>query len=171
MIKQSNKIDLYVLKKNADTARPSTNKFFKSIKKKSYADLDKAVHHLHEEVFTKINCLSCANCCRSLGPRIAERDIEKLSKFLKIKSSVFIEKYLIMDEDSDYIFKSMPCPFLDNENYCMVYSERPKACREYPHTDRRRFYQLLNITLNNTFICPAVYEIVEKLKKTLEFKF
>lgn len=31
----------------------------------------------------------------------------------------------------------MPCPLLGRDNYCAVYADRPKACREYPHTDRR----------------------------------
>ncbi len=30
-----------------------------------------------------------------------------------------------------------PCPFLGDDNYCSVYEARPKACREYPHTDRK----------------------------------
>jgi uncharacterized protein len=170
MINGSDNYDLFALKKSADTAKASTIQLFKSIKKKPQDNLDNIVHQLHSEVFSQINCLSCANCCRSLGPRITDRDIGKLSKHLKIRPSVFIDKYLNLDEDSDYVFKSMPCLFLDRGNYCMVYSERPKACREYPHTDRRRFFQIMDITLKNTFICPAVYAIVEKLKKELGAK-
>ncbi len=161
--------DFENLKKSADIAKLATQKLFKTIKKKLPHDLDETVHNLHEIAFSQIDCLFCANCCRTLGPRITNRDIEKLSRHLKIEQYVFIEKYLKIDEDNDYVFKSMPCPFLQTDNYCLVYSERPKACREFPHTKQRRFHQILNITLKNTFICPAVFEIVEGLKRIYKF--
>jgi uncharacterized protein len=165
-VKEEKYYDPVLLRKNAENSKVSTQKFFKSIKKRCDFDLDEKVHGLHETVFSQVDCLLCANCCRILGPRITDRDIEKLSKFIKIKPSIFIEKYLKTDEEGDYIFKSMPCPFLGYDNYCQVYRERPRACREYPHTNRRRFHQLLDITLKNTYICPAVFEIVSELKNS-----
>ncbi len=159
------KPELSGLIKRAEKAEPSTKELFKKWKKKPPEKLDIKVQKLHEEVFEKYDCLTCANCCRTLGPRITGRDIEKLSKFLKIRPSDFVSKYLKIDEDNDYVFQSMPCPFLGEDNNCIVYSERPKACSEYPHTDRRKFNQILDLTLKNTFTCPAVYEIVERLKK------
>jgi Fe-S-cluster containining protein len=123
------------------------------------------VHNLHNKVFEHTNCLECANCCKTLGPRITDKDIKRLSKHLKLSEQKFINQYLIIDEDNDYVFATMPCPFLMPDNYCMVYEYRPKACREYPHTDSRKFYKLLNITRKNASTCPAVYEIIEGLKK------
>jgi len=150
--------------KQAEKALPSTKLLFKKWKKKPPEKLDEKIQKLHSEVFENIDCLNCANCCRTLGPRITDRDIGKLARFLKIRPSDFVSKYLKIDEDKDYVFKSMPCPFLNNENYCTVYVQRPKACCDYPHTDRRKFSQILELTFKNTFTCPAVYEIVEKLK-------
>jgi Fe-S-cluster containining protein len=157
--------DINSLKTAAENTKSSSEKLFKSIDKKVPAGFDNLVHNLHEEIFKSINCLSCGNCCKVLGPRIINQDVDRLSKYLKIKQNSFIDKYLKIDEDNDFVFKKMPCPFIDSENYCKVYSVRPKACREYPHTNRRKFHQLLNITLKNTFICPAVYAIVEELKR------
>ncbi len=94
-----------------------------------------------------------------------DKDVERLAKHFKIKPSQFVEEYLYIDEESDYVFRKTPCPFLLSDNYCMVYESRPKACREYPHTDRKRFYQILNLTLKNTEVCPAVYDVVERLKE------
>ena len=132
----------------------------KRLKPKS---LDEEVHQLHDEVFEEINCLTCANCCKTTSPAIYERDIDRLSKHLKIKPSQLIMQYLQKDEENDYVFKSAPCPFLGNDNYCTVYESRPLACKEYPHTNRKRFYQVLDISLKNTLICPAVASIFEKL--------
>jgi Fe-S-cluster containining protein len=152
------------LKLKAEKAKPSTVLLFKKINKRIPANFDEVVHELHTEVFEEVSCLECGNCCKSLGPRITDKDIEKLAKYLKVKPSDFVKKHLKIDEDNDYVFQTMPCPFLGTDNYCSVYSERPKACREYPHTDRRKFHQLLAITLKNTSTCPAVFQIVEKLK-------
>ena len=127
--------------------------------------LDERVHALHEAVFETISCLDCANCCRTLGPRITDTDVRRIAAALRIKPSVFVGRYLRMDEEGDYIFQSMPCPFLGRDNYCSIYDDRPKACREYPHTDRRRVYQVMTLALKNSSICPAVFEILERLRK------
>jgi uncharacterized protein len=127
--------------------------------------LDERVHAIHEAVFDTINCLDCANCCRTLGPRITDTDVRRIAVSLRIKPSGFVEQYLVVDEDGDYIFRSMPCPFLGSDNYCSIYDVRPRACREYPHTDRPRVYQVLALTLKNSAVCPAVFEILERLRK------
>lgn len=161
----SYKIDIDKLKKQAKLSEVENKSLFAKLKKKKPKNLDSVVHQLHQEVFEKIDCLECANCCKSISPIITDKDIERLSKHLRMKPSKFIEKYLFFDKDNDYVYNQAPCPFLMADNYCMVYEQRPKACREYPHTDRKKLYQLLPITLKNTFYCPAVYEIVEELKK------
>ncbi|MDY6800511.1 MAG: YkgJ family cysteine cluster protein [Bacteroidota bacterium] len=139
--------------------------FFARLKKKKPKNLDKLVHKLHNEIFQEIDCLDCANCCKSISPTLYNKDIDKLAKHLKIKPSQFVEKYLYIDDEGDYVFKETPCPFLLNNNYCQVYENRPKACRKYPHTDRTRFYQILDLTLKNAEVCPAVFELIERLKK------
>ena len=130
-------------------------------------NLDKIVHELHIEEFEKIDCLECALCCSSLGPMIFESDIDRMASALRMKASKFADEYIRMDEDGDYIFKQSPCPFLCHDNLCSIYENRPKACREYPHTDRKRFYQVARKTYHNASTCPAVYSILEKLKKIL----
>jgi len=140
-------------------------KFFMRLKARIPKDLDETVRELHDNAFQQINCLDCANCCKHLGPRIMDRDIERISKFLKLKKDKFIKTFLKIDEDGDYIFQNMPCPFLLPDNYCSVYEVRPKACEEYPHTNRRKFHQLFLITIKNTYTCPAAFDIVEGLKK------
>ena len=139
----------------------------KKLKQSKPKKLDNVVHQLHNKSFEEIDCLTCANCCKTTSPAIYERDIDRLSKHLKVKPSKLIEKFLRKDEDNDYVFKAAPCPFLDNENYCSVYEARPLACREYPHTNRKRFYQVLDLSVKNTLICPAVASIFEQLKQKI----
>ena len=126
--------------------------------------VDNAFHRVHEEVFEEVDCLKCANCCKTTSPIFYQTDIERLAKGLRMRPGDFLETYLRVDEDGDYVLKSSPCPFLDDGNYCRVYEHRPRACREYPHTDRKKMVQITDLTLKNTMICPAVFEMVERLK-------
>ncbi len=159
-------MDLNSLPEKAKKAANSNKQFFKLLKKNRQRLLDDTIHALHNEVFREIDCLECGNCCKTLGPLLTNRDIEKIAHILRCKPSEVVEKYLRIDEDQDYVFKKMPCPFLGNDNYCSIYEERPKACREYPHTDRKKFYQIYSLTIKNSSTCPAVYEILERLKKS-----
>lgn len=143
---------------------PENKRFFEKLKKKGPKNLDNVCNELHEKAFEKMDCLKCANCCRTTGPLLLQKDIERLSKALKLRPAAFLEKYLRMDEDNDHVFKSMPCPFIGDDNYCNMYEARPNACREYPHTHQRDILQKLKITYENTLICPAVAQIAEKLK-------
>lgn len=153
------------MERKASSMAPENKAFLESLLKKKPKNLDKVVHQLHKEEFEKIDCIECARCCSSLGPMIFESDISRMAAALKMKSSEFSKKYIIMDEDGDNIFKEKPCPFLCHDNLCLIYENRPKACKEYPHTDRKRFYQVTLKTYMNTFTCPAVFSIVQKLKK------
>ncbi len=141
--------------------------FLEKLLKTKPRNLDSVVHSIHDEEFEEINCMECARCCKSLGPMIFESDIERMSSALKMKSGAFRDIYIRMDEDGDNVFKESPCPFLGHDNLCSIYSSRPKACREYPHTDRKRFYQVTIKTYYNSMVCPAVFSIVNKLKKKI----
>lgn len=158
-------MDLEKFRKQSLQLKDQNKQFLKSLKRKNPRDLDKLFHEAHEEAFEEINCLDCANCCKTTSPIFKQKDIENVAKHIRLSPSQFIDKYLHLDKDNDYVLNTAPCPFLDGENYCLVYESRPTACREYPHTDRKKMYQLLDLTYNNTLVCPAVLHIVEQLKK------
>lgn len=146
----------------AEKAKPLFLQYYKKNKKR-LVKMDTIVQELHEEVSENIDCLSCARCCRTLGPAIYDKDIERIAKALRIKPSEVVASYLKVDEDGDYVFKTMPCPFLQADNYCSIYESRPKACREYPHTDRKKFEQIYKLTVKNSVTCPIAYEVLTKL--------
>ena len=123
----------------------------------------KALPHLHEEAFAKIDCLKCANCCRNYSPRFKTPDIKRISKHLKMKEGDFIETYLRLDEEGDYDANSKPCPFLGEDNYCSIYADRPSDCVRFPYTDEDVIIKRQEITLKNSTFCPIVYFVLEKL--------
>lgn len=148
--------------------RAETQRLFARIRKRVPKDLDEVMEELHEEVFAETDCLACANCCKTTSPVFTDKDIERIAKHLRLRPSELVERYLHLDEDRDYVLNHAPCTFLGADNYCSIYEARPKACREYPHTDRKNFHQILPLTLKNTEICPAAFAIVERLKAVME---
>ena len=158
-------MDLDKFRERAANKKAEHRKFLLSLKKKDPRVVDDAFHAVHEEVFAETDCLACANCCKTTSPIFYPTDIERAAKAVRLKPGDFIEKYLRIDEDKDYVLQSSPCPFLGPDNYCSIYEDRPKACREYPHTDRKKMVQIMELTAKNTQVCPAVFEMVERLKK------
>ncbi len=144
--------------------------YFKKLKRKPPKDLDYKMQDLHDEEFAQTDCLKCANCCKTTGPLFTARDITRISKHFKMKEAQFIDTYLRLDEENDYVLQEVPCSFLGADNYCMIYEVRPKACAEFPHTDRKKFQQISNLTLKNVAICPAAYNIVEKMRERIPMK-
>ncbi len=123
-------MDLAAFKVKAQTQSLQNKKFLNSLKKRNPREVDDQFHTVHEEVFSEMDCLTCANCCKTTSPIFYQTDVERVAKALRMKPGDFIEKYLRIDEDKDYVLKSSPCPFLDEDNRCRVYQDRPKACRE-----------------------------------------
>jgi len=156
------------LPKQAKDKHNESKKFFAKLKKKQPKNLDRIMQDLHEEEFERTDCLTCANCCKTTGPLFTNKDIERISKFFKQKPQQFIDTYLRIDEDNDYVLQQVPCNFLDEDNKCFIYDVRPKACAEFPHTDRKKFQQISNLTLKNVAICPAAFNIVEEMKKRVK---
>jgi len=158
-------IDLNKFSKEAAIAFDKHKVVLSNLKK--HKKVDDVFHQLHEEVFQEIDCLDCANCCKTTSPIFYESDIARVARAIKMKVTEFIATYLHLDEDNDYVLNSSPCPFLGFDNKCIVYENRPKACREYPHTNRKRMHQILKLTLKNTQVCPAVHEIVKRIENNL----
>lgn len=166
-MKSQIKLDLEFYKKQAQTKQKEHKKFLDGIKKKPPKNLDYIVQDTHDEVFEEIDCLSCANCCKTTGPLYTEKDIERISKHLRLSPADFEKKYLRIDEDGDKVLQNLPCYFLADDNTCLIYEVRPKACREYPHTDRKKIYQINHLTIKNTLICPATYQFIEKMMRKI----
>jgi Fe-S-cluster containining protein len=135
------------------------------------ADKNKVLKHLpdlHEEAFEKVDCLQCAACCKNYSPRFKTPDVKRISKHLDMKESVFIETYLRVDEDGDFVVKSSPCPFLGKDNFCSVYDVRPSDCARFPYTDEDVIIKRQKLTLTNASFCPITFYVLEKLSNSLK---
>lgn len=123
----------------------------------------KKLPDLHEEAFDKVDCLQCANCCKNFSPRFKTPDVKRISKLLRLRESDFIETYLKVDEDGDFVANTAPCPFLGADNYCSIYEDRPSDCRRFPYTDEDVIIKRQPLTLKNSSFCPITYYVLERL--------
>ena len=160
--------ELNGLPQKAKDKHKEHKKFFQKLKKKPPRNLDREMQELHDAEFRRTDCLSCANCCKTTGPLFTARDIERISKHFRLKPQKFIEQYLRIDEDNDHVLQQLPCPFLGADNFCSIYDVRPKACAEFPHTNRKDFHKISSLTMKNVAICPAAMNIVEEMMKRMK---
>ena len=123
----------------------------------------KQLPDLHEEAFEKIDCLQCANCCKNFSPRFKTPDVKRISKHLRMRESDFIDTYLKVDDEGDFVVKSSPCPFLGTDNFCSIYDQRPSDCQRFPYTDEDVIIKRQALTIKNSSFCPITYYVIEKL--------
>jgi uncharacterized protein len=149
---------------NWEKKSAQNQKKYKSFLKKTDKNkVLKTLPLLHEEAFENINCLECANCCKNYSPRFKTPDIKRISRHLKMKEGDFIETYLRLDNDGDFVVKSTPCPFLGENNYCSIYDNRPGDCHRFPYTNEDVLLKRPQLTLMNSTFCPIVFYVLEKL--------
>jgi Fe-S-cluster containining protein len=118
---------------------------------------------LHSEAFSKIDCLDCANCCKNHSPTFKATDIKRISKYLGLKEADFVDTFLKLDEENDFVVKQSPCAFLNEDNSCHIYDVRPSDCSRYPYTEEDVFIKRKALTMANSMVCPAVFHILEKI--------
>jgi len=118
-------------KENGKKDHDKNFRYIRFLKGKDSNKVDAIVIQLHKEAFTKIDCLKCGNCCKTLKPVFLETDIVRIATHLNISKEELIEKYLEQDEEGNWQPNTLPCPFFSTEDYtCMVYSVRPIDCED-----------------------------------------
>jgi Fe-S-cluster containining protein len=152
---------------NAKEHEEELKVFLKRVIKKKPRNLDDKFQDAHEKAFEKIDCMDCGNCCKTTSPIFRDIDVKRIAKKFKCSTKEFENNYLQRDEDDDLVLKTAPCTFLDEDNSCSIYDMRPQACREYPHTNRKKVVQVMELTEKNMLICPAVSRILFDVRKDL----
>lgn len=162
-------IYLKKLKKKFDLNRKSFRFFITKLESNSPKNLEQVLGKVEKEVWEKVSCLSCANCCKVMSPTYTFKDIKRISAHLEMTPKAFKEKWLYLDKIGDWMNKSQPCQFLDlTTNMCSIYEVRPADCADFPHFHRRPSTDYLYIHKQNIEYCPATMLMVEKLKKAMK---
>jgi Fe-S-cluster containining protein len=165
----SKKINVSALVRRAHQKKKGLTKFLKSLHRRKLPNLLTQVKEVDKEVWSEINCLQCANCCKTMTPTFSKPEVRKIAEHLGMTYKEYYDKYLTVDEDNgDIINQNTPCQHLNMKtNMCSIYEIRPKDCSGFPHFIRKDFLDQTGVYAENLHRCPATLAMVEKLEKKI----
>jgi uncharacterized protein len=130
---------------------------------------------LANEIETRTDCASCANCCRHTIVDVTAEDIFAIAGYLGMTVDQVTRMYTDPDEanPSGTVLRNRDdaCVFLDG-NLCIIYEARPIACRDFPHIGlhSRTVGGRLSSLWRRAAICPIVYNALEAYKKLVGYR-
>ncbi|ELR68161.1 hypothetical protein C900_00689 [Fulvivirga imtechensis AK7] len=163
-------LDLKKIEALGEIREDENYEFRTFLKQKNPERIDEIVHRLNEEVSSRIDCTKCGNCCATLQICVTHHDLERIAGRAGAKVEQIKEDYTETDEFNDLVFKHVPCSFL-KEKKCSIYEARPDNCRSFPHLHKPGFTSRLWGVVGNYSVCPIVFNVFERLKKELHWKY
>jgi Fe-S-cluster containining protein len=166
------KINLRLFRKNVKKNKSGFKRFLTKVEKHPPRGLDKIAAEMDLAMWKETDCLSCANCCKTMSPTFTKSDLIRISAHLGMTTDEFKNKWLYKDRNGDWINKKQPCQFLNLEdNKCSIYEVRPKDCAGFPHHTKKRMIDYMHVFKQNIEYCPATYRMVEKMQERLSSQF
>jgi Fe-S-cluster containining protein len=169
--------DLVQIKLLGEKKANENERFRRFMKSRDHSD--RILRRIAEGIQDQIDCTQCANCCRTSTTEVTDRDIERLSKHLRISKEKFIDGYTQLDEDPLFktternlkFTKDTGCVFLDG-NLCSVYDARPDICQRYPHMVRGNgsIASRRGSLIARASVCPITYNCLEAFKDHMRFR-
>jgi len=162
-------VNLRSFKQKVRHNKNSFKRFITKIENKPPKNLDAISVSIEKEVWAETDCLSCANCCKSMTPTFTNKDMKRIAAHLNMTVAAFKDKWLMFEKkDKDWVNKKHPCQFLNlKDNKCSIYEVRPESCADFPHLTRKGLHQYIHIFKQNIEYCPATYKMVEKMMERL----
>jgi uncharacterized protein len=140
--------------------------FLTRLEKRAPRGLDNKVKLADLQVWKEIDCLDCANCCKTMSPTYTKKDIERISSHLDMTEKAFRDKWLYKDKTGDWMNKKQPCQFLDlKTNKCDIYAVRPADCAGFPHHHKKKMVEYMHMYDQNIEYCPATYRLIEIIRE------
>jgi Fe-S-cluster containining protein len=160
-------VNLRSFKQKARHHKKAMRRFLGKVEKTPPRGLNALAVKLDKEIWPELDCLTCANCCKTMSPTFTPQDIKRISTHLGMTPQAFKDKWLYFDKkDGDWMNKSQPCQFLDlKTNMCSIYEVRPGDCAGFPHLSKRKVVDYIHVHQQNIEYCPATYKFVEKLNE------
>ena len=140
--------------------------YLRRLEKNPPRGLDKITLAMEPEVWKDVDCLTCANCCKTMTPTYTKADIKRIAAHFNETPQQFVDKWLIYEKkDKDWQNKKQPCQFLNLiDNKCSIYEIRPLDCSGFPHLPKKRMVDYMHVHIQNIEYCPATYRLVEKME-------
>jgi len=162
-------VNLRQFKKQVIERKRTLKRFLTKLENERPRGIDKITPVIEQEVWSEVDCLTCANCCKKMSPTFTKQDLIRISAHLNMTVDAFKEKWLFFDKkDKDWMNVKQPCQFLDlKTNMCSIYEVRPADCAGFPHLSKKKAVDYMHVHKQNIEYCPATFKKVEKLKATL----
>jgi len=165
------KINLKLFRKNVKNNKSAFKRFLTRLEKNPPRGLDKIAAQTDAEMWKNNDCLSCANCCKTMSPTYTGTDLRRISQHFGMTVNEFKAKWLYKDRNGDWLNKNQPCQFLNLEdNKCSIYPIRPRDCAGFPHHTKKRMVEYMHVFKQNIEYCPATYKLVEMMKERIPVK-
>lgn len=158
-------VNLRSFRQKAKDRKNSMRRFLTKLAREAPRGLDKKIAVLEKEVWQEIDCLTCANCCKTMTPTFTNTDMKRISAHLNMTVDAFQKKWLRKEKGGakDWLNKTEPCQFLNlKDNKCSIYEVRPLDCAGFPHLSKK-FSEYDHIHKQNVELCPATFRLVEKM--------
>jgi len=162
---KSQPVNLRSFRQKARHNKRRMRRYLTKLENNKTRGLNKKIEVLEKEVWKETDCLTCANCCRTMTPTYTPRDLKRISKHFGMTVDAFKKKWLRRDRgaDRDWMNKTEPCQFLDlKTNMCSIYAIRPADCAGFPHMSKK-FADFAHVHKQNVEWCPATYRLVDKM--------
>lgn len=162
--------NLRSFKRKANENKNSLRRFLSKLERNTPKGLDKTTAVIEKEVWQEVDCLACANCCKTMTPTFNAADLKRISAHFGQTVDEFAAKWLKRERggDRDWMNKTEPCQFLNlKDNKCSIYAIRPADCAEFPHFPKK-MKDFIHVHKQNVEYCPATYKLVEKMKNSMD---
>src|SRR5436190_10364636 len=83
--------------------RLQLKKFLKSLQHRKVPGLDPMAQRLNKEAFQKIDCLQCANCCKTMTPTWKKTEVRRIAESMGLSYDEYFKKYLKVDKEGDIL--------------------------------------------------------------------
>ena len=163
--------DLVQIQRMGEKQRDENLRFRTWLKRHNF--VERRFKAIAQETEDRVDCTTCANCCRVATTQINQRDIERLARFLGVKPQQFLRDYTEQSEDEGIILRRTRdgCIFLDGM-LCSVYEGRPETCQHFPHLVKGNGSLLSRMwhMPDRAVYCPIVFNTLETFKQETGFK-
>ncbi len=162
-------VNLRSFKQKVRYHQKAFKKYLGKIGRKPPRGLDTLAAAIDKEVWQEVDCLSCANCCKTMTPTFTQKDIKRIAAHFTMTPIEFRDKWLRFEKsDGDWVNKKQPCQFLDlSSNMCSIYEVRPSDCSGFPYLTKKKMVDYIHVHQQNVDYCPATYKMVEKMMERI----
>jgi len=141
------------------------------IPERMLADLDLAFD-VCKKMHDSFPCEMCGKCCHQANITVMDNEVERIAEHLDITSNEFIDEYLYRRDGLWLFKKSGRCRFLNEDNRCKIWKERPEICGDFPYLVSKFMSRVYLSIVNNTDIDLSYMEddwpCTPKIKDSVE---